>query len=333
MCHAAPTLCTLPTELLLEICTHMPSSSRACLAFTCRHLYSKIPPYLFGDIKTRDLADYKDLLRYLHQDRPQITICDFCTSLHTPLSSEELPEEVDANDYFLMVHEPLESTPESRKAVLNVKQSYLKPVILRAGRAAGTLHNQGMCHSRFICRGKALLVFPVDDASEDGDDRDEDVDVRFSATVFWNTEPPHVTQGRRRMSPRLAHLTVYKIILSTTLLRETPYFEGTQAVLGKMGIRCCTHCPGGAVESEIICKLGQMLYTEEKGKCSCAHGQSEQTCLKHKHIGHEGKCSCSTHVEVKIVGGCGFEVNIWRYGRMLDSVEERRNRMRRRYKE
>jgi hypothetical protein len=239
-----------------------------------------------------------------------------------------LPEEVDENDYFLMVHEPLGTSIKIRKAVLNVRQSYLKAVILRAGRAAGTLHNQGMCHSRFICKGKALLVFPIDDASEVRDDGDEDVDVRFSATIFWDARPPRVTQGRRRIGPKLTHLTVYKIVLSTTLLQEAPYFEHTQAVLGRMGIRCCTHCLGGAVESEVLCKLGQMLYTGQKGKCSCAHDQPEQTCIKHKHVGYDGMCRCSTYVEITIVGGCGFEVNVWRYGKMLDSAEERRKRIR-----
>jgi hypothetical protein len=325
MSHPTPNLDNLPTELLLEICTYIPSSSSACLALTSQLLYRKIPPSLFRDLPARNLADYKVLLRQLDKDCPHIIICDFCNSLH----GRALPsaEELDENDYFLAVHEPIEPSGESRNVVLNVKRSYLDAVLLRASRAAGTLHNQGLCHSRFTCKGKALLSFPDGGAYENGHNSDED--MGFSATVFWNAERPRVIPRRKRAGPTFTHSTLYKVVLSTALLSGAPRFENMRTVLGTMGIRCCSHCPMGAVESEVICKLEQMFHTEERGKCSCAHGQPEQTCLKHKHVGHQGRCSCSIDVEVKIVGGRGIEIKIWRYGKKMESVG--RARLRRRY--
>ena len=322
MSHPTPNLGHLPTELLLEICTYVPSSSSACLALTSRLLYCKIPRSLFNNLQARNLADFKVLLRHIDKDCPHIIICDFCTSLHDRTSP--LAKELDENDYFLAVHEPIEPSGESRNVVLNVKRSYLDEVMLRASRAAGTLHNRGMCPSRFSCKGKVALSFPNDSAYGDGDE-----DVGFSATVFWDAELPRVVPRSNRRGPKFTHRTRYKLVLSTALLSGAPRFENMQTVLGAMGVRCCTHCPTGAVASEVICKLGQMFRTEDRGKCSCAQGQPEETCLAHKHNGHQGSCSCSTDVAVRIVGGRGIEINIWRYGKKMESVG--RARMRKRY--
>jgi len=312
MVTLSPNLLTLPTELLLEITAFLPPASVASLSLVSKHLYTIIDPTVFHSLAIKDKQSYIQLLENLQKDRPDLIFCAFCTSLHdgTPIP----PEEIDLDDYFCVVHAPIPPTGRLREVVINGKLSHVKAVMVRHDRSAGTLHGLGMCNSRFAFAGKVLLSFT-----------EEDADMEFSATVFY--EGRHDDSGgpmshNRRRWHWFAHLTTYKIVLSIPLRSDAPRFENLGLVAETLGIRCCNHCPGGAVVEELVCKMAQMLSSRKVKGCACVN-KSGYKCRNHV---HEESCGCPRAVKIKVVGGFAVEIQVWRYKIIRSAFAERRRR-------
>jgi len=312
MATLSPNLLTLPTELLLEIIAFLPPASVASLSLVSKHLFTVIDPTVFRSLAIKDKQSYIQLLEILQKDRPHLIFCTFCMSLHdgTPVP----PEEIDLDDYFCVVHAPVPPTGGLREVVINGKLSHVKATMVRHDRLAGTLRGQGMCNSRFAFAGKVLLSFTEEDAG-----------MEFSATVFYdggqdNSGGPG--SHSRRGWHWFTHLTTYKIVLSIPLRNDAPRFENLRLVAETLGIRCCNHCPGGAVVEELVCKMAQMLGGRRVKGCACVN-KSGYKCRNHL---HEGNCECPRAVKIKVVGGFAVEIQVWRYKIIRSAFAERRRR-------
>lgn len=81
-------LLDLPMELLLETASYLPVESVACLALTCKGLYSCLEKEYIQPLKDADDVVLKTFLQLLQRDLTEYIACPTCVTLHSTALAE-----------------------------------------------------------------------------------------------------------------------------------------------------------------------------------------------------------------------------------------------------
>lgn len=303
----------LPTELLLLIAQYLPQSSIACLAFTHPTIYSVFDHKLITNIKSQNLTEYKILLNLLSLDKPYLTNCKTCISLHDtripiPTIESKLAtgkytdphrfsvfDNVPLTETLMHLRAPHHKHSRNRKTTFKLLNAHIQLALLRTHRLPGQEHNLGLCVHDLHAHGTQVLKFPSQTAK----------DVKpgyvpgspFTATYHWSSES-RIVEGD------FLHLQTCRIVLSTDIVNPVGEIQYTnlRRALACIDLRCCPHCKQSHPTAEVICKLNQWY----KGTVNCvsADKQPEYMCGEHVHSG----CRCTVDFEVGVKGVGGLEL-------------------------
>jgi hypothetical protein len=292
----------------MEIASYLPLSSTASLAFTTRRVYADIYHSPFRKLKTNNIKDYTELLVYLARDRPHLSLCHFCISLHKVDNEPVLSNNTSNSDHGLARVEspssdislfdksgkthspsPKSSTKTETETLSNLRTSQIYPFMLRKSGRHG-INQQSIYVSHFSADSPRSVVCFISPETQQV----------FTATYSWAAEA-RIAQP----SPHFTQLIQLKLVLSKPLWSDKDFVNLKQA-LRAVDMHCCKHCPAGSLDREVACKLSRILFREQNGVCT--QHETGYECNEHRHS--EG-CNCESDIDVEVVGWCSLVVKVW----------------------
>lgn len=298
----------LPTELLMEIASYLPLSSAASLAFTTRRVYADFDHSTLRKLRTHHVHDYTELLAHLARDCPHLSLCHFCISLHKVVDENILSKQASnsdrdmprvdspSSDISLFDSSGKSQSPTSKPVAKNEKEtlsalrtSQIYPAMLRKGRRHG-MNYQQVYVSHFAADSPRSVVCFIS----------PETDQVFTATYSWAAEARIA-----RKTPHFTQLIQLKLVLSNPLWSDKNFVNLKQA-LRAVDMHCCRHCPTGALDKEVVCKLDQILFKKKNGVCT--QYETGYECEEHR---HNDDCNCECDVDVEVVGWCSLVVKVW----------------------